>query len=365
MGFSSCDIGKTIVVKEGGISLQEAVDIASETKKTIVIKGTIKSKTVEISQPHIKIVGKKKAVVDFSPTFYDVNTEMLEWAAEQVESGDHKMLAARTEPSFKEIKKILDAERGFVISGNYNSIENLVIQNAADNGICITGSYNTFKKVDVSKCHDSGVLVSKGASYNTFISCYSHDNFDEWNGGNEADGFSVKLEAGEGNKFESCKAEYNSSDGWDLCGAHGDVEMKNCRANNNGFGRDGKRLGYFSEGTGFKLGGILTLDDYKVSKKLSHVVENSIATNNASCGFERIHQFGKVRLVNCTSTLNGKFNYNLPLEGRPAILVKSGLLGANEKMLYGPAYLVRCQSGLGSVDISGAFLDAYCTGFSK
>jgi hypothetical protein len=112
-----------------------------------------------------------------------------------------------------------ESSTGIVIKGSHYDFRNLIVQNAPDCGVRIKGSgagYCTFENCVFRYNQNSGVSVTAGGCYNTFRSCDSYRNGDiVWKCGDDADGFSVKLGAGDGNNFYNCRVWDNSDDGWD------------------------------------------------------------------------------------------------------------------------------------------------------
>lgn len=131
---------------------------------------------------------------------------------------------------------------GISMSGSHYAFRNIIIQNAGDCGIRISGSgsgYSTFENCVFRYNNNSGVSVTNGAGYNTFrfVDSYRNGDLVQKNGA-DADGFSVKLNAGSENKFYNCRAWENSDDGWDSYDRGtpyiGSVYYEECLAWNNG-----------------------------------------------------------------------------------------------------------------------------------
>lgn len=133
---------------------------------------------------------------------------------------------------------------GFGIGGSHYTFRNIIIQNAGDCGIRISGSgsgYCTFENVVFRYNNNSGISLTKGAEHNTFryVDSYRNGDLIQKNGA-DADGFSVKLAAGEDNYFYNCRAWENSDDGWDSYdrrsegGIIGSIEYIECVTFNNG-----------------------------------------------------------------------------------------------------------------------------------
>lgn len=181
-----------------------------------------------------------------------------------------------------------DANRGIQMVGSSSTIQDLAITQAGDNGIYISGDSNTVKNVTVTKCQDTGVQISNGGSNNLIYNVTSNYNYDDKTGGENADGFAVKLEAGSGNVLNYCYANYNSDDGFDFYRAGNAVKVYNSQANYSGVNN--------GNGNGFKIGGAFTADN--------HYLENCTATGNKLAGFDQNSNTGALTLINCTGTSN-------------------------------------------------------------
>lgn len=130
---------------------------------------------------------------------------------------------------------------GIRVSGSGYSFENIIVENAPDCGMRITGSGSG--KCFVKNCifrynNNSGISVTSGGANNTFIAVDSYRNGDiVQKCGDDADGFSVKLGAGDNNYYYNCRAWENSDDGWDSYESSpmvGSVYYIECLAWNNG-----------------------------------------------------------------------------------------------------------------------------------
>ncbi|MGN1318818.1 MAG: dockerin type I domain-containing protein [Lachnospirales bacterium] len=112
-----------------------------------------------------------------------------------------------------------ESKTGIRMGGSYYNLENLIIENAPDCGMRIKGSksgHALIKDCVFRYNNNSGVSITGGGEYNTFIGVDSYRNGDIVQKlGSDADGFSVKLEAGERNYFYNCRSFENSDDGWD------------------------------------------------------------------------------------------------------------------------------------------------------
>ena len=310
-GTGATTNGTIIIVGDNETTLEKAVSSA-KSGDTILIKGTVKSKSVTLKD-NITLKGESGAKIDFSNTS--------------------------------------NGARGITITGNNNTIKDLEICNAKDNCIYVTGgNYNRFENLDIHNNADTGLQISNGASYNYIYNCYSHHNVDSK--GENPDGFAVKLHSGEGNVFEKCKAEYNVDDGWDFYAAHGAVTLINCESNYNG-----EVNGIKGDGNGFKLGGVDNKESGKAAHldPLNHVLINCSAKGNKRNGFDRNNQSGVVTMKNCIADSNEAKNYNWPLKGKPSAL--------GHEVTFGKAIIEDCISKNRSNNITGATLSGNCQGF--
>jgi Pel9A-like, right handed beta helix region len=181
--------------------------------------------------------------------------------------------------------------RGLEIRGNYWHIKGLEIYNAADNGILISGSSNIIEDVVAHGNDDTGIQITADsaqatndayAANNQIINCDSYENFDEANGGENADGFAAKLRVGPGNIFRGCRAWNNADDGWDFFAADAVVTVQNSWAFLNGIIAGGGNSN--GDGNGFKLGG---LPAETGGGHAPHVVTGSASFDNRACGYTR------------------------------------------------------------------------------
>lgn len=137
-----------------------------------------------------------------------------------------------------------DGQVGIRIIGSGYTLRHLIVQKAPDNGIQIKGSSagnNTIEYCIVRYNNDAGLQITNGAYNNTIRFVYSYRNCDVYTLGGNADGFAPKLAAGNkdtSNTFYGCYAWDNSDDGWDsydkLDGLTYDLRYKECATWNNG-----------------------------------------------------------------------------------------------------------------------------------
>jgi hypothetical protein len=180
---------------------------------------------------------------------------------------------------------------GITIANSGCTLDGVELKNCGDTVLYITGSNNTFKNLNLHNNKDFAVCVRHGGANNKFTSCYSHDNADTANNGENADGFGLKWEGGSGNSFTNCIATSNSDDGWDLWMYTSTVTFSGCTANSNGAGSSG-------DGNGFKLGGN--------SVSCSHTLSNCVANNNTGYGYTGNSNPAHMNITNCTGSGNKK-----------------------------------------------------------
>jgi hypothetical protein len=184
---------------------------------------------------------------------------------------------------------------GVKLNGSYWNVTNMTIKNAPDCGLVLqSGGYNYIYKITATGNKDSGIQIYNGSHHNNVSNCYSAENYDTANGGENADGFACKLSAGAGNVFDSCTAYHNSDDGWDLYGQPYTVTIKNCKAQNNGYGTNG-------DGNGFKLG--------SAGQNVAHTVTNDSATNNKAWGYDGNGNTGHITITGSTASGNGSGSF--------------------------------------------------------
>jgi hypothetical protein len=181
---------------------------------------------------------------------------------------------------------------GVKCNGSYWNITNMTIKNSKDCGLVFqSGGYNYVYNVKTTDNKDSGLQIYNGAHDNNVSNCYSANNYDTQNGGENADGFACKLSAGRNNKFSGCTATGNSDDGWDLYGQPYTVTMTSCTATSNGKGNNG-------DGNGFKLG--------KSGQSVPHTVTNCTSSYNKACGYDGNGNTGHITTTGSGGTGNGK-----------------------------------------------------------
>jgi len=208
-----------------------------------------------------------------------------------------------------------DANRGFFLGGSYWHMKGIEVYRAGDNGIKIEGNHNIIEQCSFNHCWDSGLQIGlaknsvsnngDSAGYNLVLNCDSYFNFDEQNGGKNADGFACKLCAGPGNVFRGCRSWDNADDGWDLYQDEYMVLIEDCWTWHNG---DAKVYGYSGSwsgnGNGFKLGGNSTYGAPHVARRCV-AFHNSFVSGGGKA-FDQNDNNKHITLYNCTSFGNAK-----------------------------------------------------------
>ncbi|ANC32378.1 carbohydrate-binding protein [Isoptericola dokdonensis] len=197
---------------------------------------------------------------------------------------------------------------GLVLRGDWWHVYDLEITGSRDKAkpMLIEGNHNVVERVESHHNADTGIQISGRSaeppsmwpSHNLVVSSESHNNADP--GGNDADGFGVKLTVGEGNVLRHNIAHHNIDDGWDLyakstTGPIGTVIVEDSVAYANGFlEADPSKTG---EGNGFKLGGESMPGD--------HLLRNSLSYGNLGTGVTS-NSGPDVRLRDVTTVSNDR-----------------------------------------------------------
>lgn len=134
------------------------------------------------------------------------------------------------------------AGTGIRIKGTNYNFKHLIVQNASNCGMRIKGGNSGYCNIEYCIFRyngNSGISITEGGSNNTIKYTDSYRNCDmksisNYRYGQDADGFSIKLSAGSGNKFYQCRSWDNSDDGWDSFDLFEDLTYEECIAWNNG-----------------------------------------------------------------------------------------------------------------------------------
>ena len=268
--------------KEYPLDIYSAVDNVVEGQTIVLMEGTYKlDKPLKIQrgmdgtrEAPIKMIAdpeaKTRPVLDFQKLCAGI-----------VHGGDYWYFYGF------DVTNTADMQKGFQVSGNYNTLDN------------IHAYYNGNTGIQISR-YTGTDLFPDWPAYNLILNCTSYCNYDA--GFEDADGFAAKLTIGEGNVFDGCVAYNNADDGWDLyakveTGSIGAVVIKNCVAYANGFvpGIEGKT----GNGNGFKLGGS--------SLSGKHQLINSYAFYNLAKGIDS-NSCPDIIVKDCISYNNGSYN---------------------------------------------------------
>jgi hypothetical protein len=208
---------------------------------------------------------------------------------------------------FTDETKYEGSMRGINLLAGYWHIKGIDIYNAGDNGMYIGGAVahnNIIENCALYENGDAGLQIGNAAANNYILNCDSYYNRD-LNYGN-ADGFSPKLDVGDGNRFYGCRSWQNSDDGYDGYLRPSNniwTYYTNCWCFANGYLKDGSVSP--GNGSGFKTGG----SDSDTLKHFSNYTR-CLCFNNSYRGFDQNHNAGTVRLINCTSLNNGSNDYS-------------------------------------------------------
>lgn len=257
--------GQCIVLMEGTYNLKQTVRIQRG------MDGTEDAPIRMIADPEAKI----RPVLDFKGECAGI-----------VHGGDYWYFYGF------DVTNSLAGQKGFQVSGNHNTLDQINAYNNGNTGIQISRYSGTD-------------LFPDWPAYNLILNCTSYNNADP--GYEDADGFACKLTTGEGNVFDGCVAYNNADDGWDLyakveTGSIGAVKIRNCVAYQNGYVLENGVLVEAGNGNGFKLGG--------ESLSGKHTLENSYAFFNKSKGIDS-NSCPDVIVKGCTSYNNGTYNVAL------------------------------------------------------
>ena len=187
-----------------------------------------------------------------------------------------------------------------VITGAYWYLKGLVITKAPHFGVRIYGNnahHNVLEQIQAYENVSTGIALATGPAYNTILNCDSYLNFDHnWNG-EDACGFEVCWDVGQGNIFIGSRS-WDCADtlyGWWMAGES--ISSEKCYAWqtteniwNHPF--------YTGNGRGFSLGTSLGQNEER------HLLVKCVAWNQSFAGYSlNNHKSGAV-LRNCTALKN-------------------------------------------------------------
>ncbi len=220
----------------------------------------------------------------------------------------HNLFAYPGEKVLIDCSQLSGSSNGIQLNYNFWHIKGIEITNAPHNGINIAGSYNIIEDCQIHNNKNTGLHIARSGSYplpshNIILNCDSYFNYDPDKNGENADGFGIKYNIGNGNEFRGCRAYNNSDDGWDLWMADSTVTIDSCFAFRNGINwwNDPDWQG---DGNGFKLGG-----NYIAAP---HIVFNCVSFDNFSTGrgFDENNNMAGQTLYNCSSFRNKGDNFH-------------------------------------------------------
>jgi ankyrin repeat protein len=188
---------------------------------------------------------------------------------------------------------------GFVITGAYWHLKGLTIANAENTGIDLEtpgAHHNVLEQICVQYNSDAGLVLRIGVTQNIVLNCDSYRNFDPWTNGENADGFGVSYNVGDGNLFVGCRAWNNSDDGFDFDRAGASLRLENCYVWRNGMNIWNHPC-FTGNGSGFKLW------------DSGHILIRCAAWDHHGHGFNRSLTTHTAFLKNCTA-IRDNINYS-------------------------------------------------------
>ncbi|MFT3780813.1 MAG: right-handed parallel beta-helix repeat-containing protein [Nibricoccus sp.] len=220
---------------------------------------------------------------------------------------------------FSEVKPADRRVIGFRITGSWVQVEGLEVTGVQvtikghTQSVCFQneGSHNRFERLSMHDSQAIGFWIGKGSD-NMVLNCDAYRNYDftsEGGKGGNSDGFGCHVPRGSvNNVFRSCRAWFNSDDGYDCINAHEAVTFENCWAFYNGYSPEFKSL---ADGNGFKAGGYGDTPAERLPKTIPrHVVRGCLAVRNKASGVYSNHHPAGVDFFNNTAWRN-KRNFNL------------------------------------------------------
>jgi len=197
---------------------------------------------------------------------------------------------------------------GIYVTGSWLHFKGLEICNVpmpgfgANNGIwAVRTSNNIYELMRFHHNSGPGLSIAYGNGGNLILDCDSFENYDEKNGGEDADGFGIHYqESGTPTIIRGCRAWWNADDGYDLFKQEYSVIIEDSWAIANGYIDSGTTWGP-GNGSGFKMGNTMT--------GVRHTIRNCVAWGN-KVGFYANHSHGGTDWLNNTSYDNGT-NFNM------------------------------------------------------
>ena len=198
-------------------------------------------------------------------------------------------------------------------NGSNCIVENIAMHdNMAIGYYAIRGSNNLVKNCDAYNNYDNYSAFKTDEDYQNYLSTGTVANTSETLGGN-CDGFGIHLinKSYTGNRFEGCRAWWNSDDGFDCINNQASVVWDHCWAFYNGFEPNSSTAR--GDGNGFKAGGYgmsvpcsgYATDDDGDPLIPKNTISYCMAYENKTNGFYSNHHLGGNIWQNNTAVFNG------------------------------------------------------------
>ena len=154
-----------------------------------------------------------------------------------------------------------NTDRGIKVNSDWTHVKGFEVMHANDNGIHIQGANGIVENCVVHDNDDTGIQIGVNTSApagtsginNTVKDCDSYHNFDEANGGENADGFGMKEASGTGNQFIGCRPGKTPTTA--TTSTPGSAPSDSRTAGPTEARATRPITGSISDGNGFKLGG--------------------------------------------------------------------------------------------------------------
>jgi hypothetical protein len=193
---------------------------------------------------------------------------------------------------------------------SYWTVSGIDVSRAQGVGIGIQDQAHHIRIENLNVHHNrgSGIGIEFGAYNNTIINVNSYSNYDDQDGGENADGFGSK-HGSHHNVFINCRAWNNSDDGWDFWESTNNIVAYSESFSN---GYKSARIPYTpnADGNGYKLGGSKT-----GVRSGDNLIYMSTAYTNLGRGFDFNAASLPNSLYNTTSYNNATNNYRMQRSG--------------------------------------------------
>jgi uncharacterized protein (TIGR02145 family) len=176
---------------------------------------------------------------------------------------------------------------GYTDGCSYLTIRGIQCNNARDQyqgwtscGFAIEDGYNVrLERCSVSN-NGNGFGYAGTNDYIYFLNCDAYNNYDDWNHGDLANGYSTNIMSGTHHFFDGCRAWLNCDDGWDCYSkdyGSGYITYKNCWSF-----RNGASGGYTGNGMGFKVG----MSHLSAEGGIQRTLTNCLSFDNRIGGYD-------------------------------------------------------------------------------